>query len=311
MSATIAVVGSLNEDLVISTARAPGIGETVLTHGHSTGLGGKGGNQAVAAARLGGDVIMVARVGEDEAGRRYVELLEREMIDTRAVSVDGETPTGLAVVVVEDTGDNRILVSAGSNGRLAPQHLGAARERIESAAVALAQLEVPLDVVVEAFRVCRGVRVLNAAPAMALPAKLLGEVDILVVNESELAAISGSAAPSTPQEAAAISAALPFAGTVITTLGHRGSVVQRPTGDWWHEPALSVCAVDTTAAGDAFCGALAQALATGLNLAEAVRRATTVSAVVVTRTGALSSLPTASDLNDFDKGDLHEAAHRL
>src|SRR5690606_9658062 len=107
VSGVIAVVGSLNEDLVVPAARAPRAGETVLTHGHSTGLGGKGGNQAVAAARLGGDVAMVARVGDDEAGRRYVELLDREGIDTRAVSVDEETPTGLAVVVVEDTGDNR------------------------------------------------------------------------------------------------------------------------------------------------------------------------------------------------------------
>ncbi|MPV36276.1 ribokinase [Georgenia subflava] len=291
----VAVVGSLNLDLVVSTAAVPVAGETILARGHRQGLGGKGGNQAVAAARLGAAVAMVARIGEDAAGSRYLDLLDREHVDRRAVT-SGAGETGLAVVLVEDTGENRILVSPGGNAALSPADVTAAGETVGAARVVLAQLEVPLATVTAAFRLATGTRILNAAPPTQLPAELLDVVDVLVVNETELAAVAGAPVPRDPAEAAEVAARTGCRGTVVVTLGERGSVARTPDGRWWHEPARPVTAVDTTAAGDAFCGALAVELGRGTPLDEALSRATLVGAVTVSRPGAIDSLPTAADL---------------
>lgn len=299
----LVVVGSLNADLVLTTPAMPEAGETLLVHGHRKGFGGKGGNQAVAAARLGAKTAMVGRVGDDQDGRRYRALLAVEKVDVEAVVVDPDLGTGLAVVLVEDHGENRILVSSGGNAALTARDIEADKDLVEDASVILAQLETSQEVAIAAFRRARGLRILNAAPPPAtLNPELIELTDILIVNEIELAAIAGSAPPRDPSEASDVAGRIKSGVTVVVTLGANGSIARLPDGTWWHEPAIPVAAVDTTAAGDAFCGALAVELGRGTALESALRQATEVSALTVTRHGAIDSLPTSTDLISFREG---------
>ncbi|MPV50681.1 ribokinase [Pseudactinotalea sp. HY160] len=296
MKPDVTVVGSLNGDLIVRVPTVPVGGETTLVHGHEQGLGGKGGNQAVAAARLNAAVAMVARVGDDDAGRRYLDLFDQELVDRQRVSVDSQHKSGLAVVLLEDSGQNRILVSPGANAALSPTDVSAAGQAIRDSRVVLAQLEVPIEAVVTAFQLAEGIRILNAAPAARLPSELLDLTDVLIVNETELAAVTRGEIPANPAQAAIAAAHTGCRGTVIVTLGVQGSIAHESDGRWWHEPARPVAAVDTTAAGDAFCGALAVELGKGAPLQQAMAHANLVSAVTVTRPGAISSLPTITDL---------------
>ncbi|TDE95006.1 ribokinase [Occultella glacieicola] len=295
----IAVVGSLNEDLVVEVVVAPAAGETVLARGHQRGLGGKGANQAVAAARLGGRVHLTGCVGDDAGGNEFRRRLAAERIDTTGIRVRDGGATGLAVIVVDRAGENRILVSAGSNATLGQGDLS--EGALATASVVLAQLEVPADAVLAAFRMAAGRRILNAAPAAPVSAELLELVDILVVNETELASITGRGIPESPHEALAQAGVVTGPETVVVTLGGSGCVVLT-SGESWHEPGRTVPVVDTTAAGDAFCGALAVRLSVGDDLRSAVRYATRVGAAVVTRRGAIDSLPTLTELDDPDEG---------
>ncbi|CAM3293366.1 ribokinase [Occultella aeris] len=295
----IAVVGSLNEDLVVQVSEAPSAGETVLARGHQRGLGGKGANQAVAAARLGGRVHLTGCLGDDAGGIEFRRRLAAERIDTTGIRVREGSATGLAVIVVDRAGENRILVSAGSNSTLGPGDLS---ERVlATASVVLAQLEVPATAVLTAFRMASGLRILNAAPAAPVSAELLELVDVLVVNETELASITGRGIPDGPDGALALAGVVTGPNAVVVTLGGAGCVV-RTAGESWHEPGHTVPVVDTTAAGDAFCGALAVRLCAGDDLRHAVRYATRVGAAVVTRRGAIDSLPTLTELDDPDEG---------
>jgi ribokinase len=292
--AKIVVVGSSNTDMVIKTARIPEPGETVLGGRFLMTAGGKGANQAVAAARLGAEVTFVARVGSDIFGEAAIRNFETDGIRTECVSRDEETPSGIALIFVDETGENAIAVAPGANARLTPEDVARAESRIAEADLLLLQLEVPLETVRTAIEIARryGRRVLlNPAPAQPVPEELLRQVDLLTPNETEAerllggrdAGLGGVAA--TAQELCNRGV-----GTVIVTMGKEGAFVVG-SGAEYHVPGRRMTAVDTTGAGDAFSGALACALAEGRDLRAAIDFAIAASALAVTRMGAQASLP--------------------
>jgi ribokinase len=293
-AAAVAVVGSLNLDLVVRVPRLPGPGETVVGGDVFRNPGGKGANQAVAAARLGRGVAMVGRVGDDQAGRELLASLAADGIDTAHVRVVDGVPSGTAFITVSEDGENQIVVSPGANARLTPEDVGLAGAALRAAAVTLLQLEIPLEAVAAAARMAGGRVVLNPAPVRALPEELLGGVDVLVPNRVELSQLADAPVPTTAEEAAGLADRLP-ARAVVVTLGADGALVVEH-GHASHVPAVPVRPVDTTAAGDAFCGGLADALAGGAALQDAARWAVRVAAAACARPGAQASLPTPSEV---------------
>lgn len=297
--AEIVVVGSLNIDLVVRVARLPQPGETVPGGDVQTIPGGKGANQAAAAARLGGQVALVGCVGNDAFGMRLIDNLAAQQVDTARVRVDDGAPTGMALILVDECGENSIVVSAGANGRLSRRDLDAAEALLARARLLLLQLEVPLDSVAYALALARrhGVQtVLNPAPAQALPRDLLAQVDCLVPNETEASQLTGMAVHD-PHSAAAAAQQLRSwgVGAVIVTLGGQGALLADGR-QVMHVPAPAVQVMDTTAAGDAFIGGLSVALVSGRPLEEAVRYAVCAGALAVTRFGAQTSLPSAEEV---------------
>jgi ribokinase len=290
----IAVVGSLNLDLVVRVPRLPGPGETVSGGDVFRNPGGKGANQAVAAARLGRAVAMVGCVGADPAGRELLGSLQADGVDTALIRVADGVPSGAAFITVSQDGENQIVVSPGANARLTADDVDAAGAALRAAAVTLLQLEVPLDAVAAAARAAGGRVVLNPAPVQALPEELLGEVDALVPNRVELAQLAAAPVPGTVEEAAGLAGRLP-ARAVVVTLGADGALVVTD-GRTRHVPAVRIRPVDTTAAGDAFCGGLADALAGGATLQDAARWAVRVAAAACMREGAQASLPTPGEV---------------
>ena len=295
MSFEIAVVGSLNLDTTLRVPRLPLPGETVLGTGRFSDTGGKGANQAVAAARLGRSVAMVGAVGDDDAGVALLRSLVEAGVDTSAVGVLDGIGSGMAVISVADTAENTIVVDPGANGALDPQQVRRAAEILSTAAVTLAQLEVPIGAVATAAVLTGGRFVLNPAPAGPIPADILERVSVLVPNASELGVLAGDAAPGGADEAARMAQAVRGPGAVVVTLGADGAVVVEGRRVV-HVPAPSVVAVDPTAAGDAFCGGLADGLVRGLDLVDAVRWAVRCGAVAATRWGAQASLPNRGDV---------------
>jgi ribokinase len=293
-AAAVAVVGSLNLDLVIRVPELPGPGETVSGGDLFRNPGGKGANQAVAAARLGRRVAMVGCVGDDDAGRDLLASLKADRVDSSRVRVVDGVPSGTAFIVVGEDGENQIVVSPGANARLTPDDVAAAAATLRSAAVTLLQLEVPLETVAAAAGTAGGRVVLNPAPVRALPDELLGRVDVLVPNRVELAQLAGGPVPTSVEEAARLAGGL-AARAVVVTLGADGALVVTD-GQASHVPAVPVRPVDTTAAGDAFCGGLADALAAGAGLQDAARRAVRVAAAACLRPGAQASLPGPAEL---------------
>lgn len=297
--APIAVVGSLNMDLVVRAPRFPRPGETLIGGPFQTARGGKGANQAVAAARTGGQVRMVGRVGADDFGESLLAGLARDGVDHRRVKRDLDSASGTATIIVDQLGQNCIVVAPGANARLTVEDVDAAEADIAAARVLLLQLESPLIAVSHAARLARlhGVHVLlNPAPAQPLPPELLASVDILTPNESETASLTGlPVATRADLESAARALQRMGPPVIILTLGERGALLAR--GDQTdHFPAFAVTPVDTTAAGDAFVGALAVALAEGRPLPEAVRWGNAAGALATTRPGAQPSLPTRADV---------------
>jgi ribokinase len=290
----IAVVGSLNLDLVVRVPRLPGPGETVSGGDVFRNPGGKGANQAVAAARLGRRVAMVGCVGDDQAGRDLLASLAADRVNTSYVRVVDGVSSGAAFITVSEDGENQIVVSPGANARLTTEDVHAAGAALRMAAVTLMQLEIPLEAVAAAARTAGGRVVLNPAPAQALPEELLREVDVLVPNRVELAQLAAAPVPGTVAEAAALAQRLPV-HAVVVTLGTDGALIVEH-GHANHVPAVPVRTVDTTAAGDAFCGGLADALAAGAALEDAARWAVRVAAAACTRPGAQASLPTPAEV---------------
>jgi ribokinase len=294
----VAVVGSLNLDLVVQVPHHPRPGETVLGSSETRHPGGKGANQAVAAARLGQQVAMIGCVGNDASGRYLASALAEAGVDVAAVGVSDTHPTGVAYITVDDTGENTIVVSQGANLTLTPAAIATSSDVLAAAAVTLLQLEVPLDAVAAAATTATGTVVLNPAPATELPESLRAHVDVLVPNESELALLAGAAeADVRPDIATMTTRARSIAGpgVVVVTMGGDGALIAAATTAT-HVPAHPVEPVDTTAAGDSFCGALADALARGRGLGDAVRWATRAAAITVTRPGAQPALPTRAEL---------------
>lgn len=301
----VVVVGSANADLAVRVPRLPLPGETVLGSDLATLAGGKGANQAVAAHRLGADTVLVAAVGDDRFGDDVRASLTREGLPSDHLVRVGGVATGVALIVVDVVGENTVVVAPGANELLDEHALRGVPAVLDPDAVLVLQLEIPLAACLAAARDARraGARVvLNAAPLPeavdARLADLLREVDVLVVNEGEAARLGGHTGE--PVDWLAAAAGLCDLGpkTCVVTLGARGAVRADAAESVAHA-AFSVDAVDTTGAGDAFCGALAAALAAGTSLDQAVRRACAAGAVATTRMGAQSAMPTASELDAF------------
>jgi ribokinase len=298
----ILVVGSSNTDMVVKAERLPGPGETVLGGAFIMAAGGKGANQAVAAARLGAEVVFVAKVGEDIFGKQAVESFKREGIDTSYVVVDSGNPSGVALIAVDARGENCIVVAPGANGNLLYEDLATAEEKIKNAAWVLMQLEIPLKTVEYVVGMAAGYGVpviLNPAPACVLPDDLLRKVAILTPNHKEAEMLGG--VPIVDKCSAERAAAV-LAGkgvqTVIITLGTDGALVLDGGVFLW-VAAPAVTAVDTTAAGDVFSGALAVALSEGRSIKDSVGFACAAAALSVTRMGAQSSAPTRDEVDGF------------
>ncbi|TQN41047.1 ribokinase [Blastococcus colisei] len=287
------VVGSLNEDVLVAVGRLPGGGETVIGRSATLAPGGKGANQAAAAGLLGPGVHMVGRVGEDPAGDRQLAALASSRVDVSGVHRTPGVPTGSATIPVEEgTGENLIVVVPGANAELTPDDVDV--DPVHRADVLLLQLEVPMDTVYAAAAAAGGRVVLTPAPPQPLPEELLALVDVLVPNEHELVQLTGATAGArTPVELVALARSI-FGPVVVVTLGARGALVVRRDGSpALLQPPPPVTAVDTTGAGDCFCGALAQALATDRDLPAAVRFAVTAAALSTTGPGARGALPDA------------------
>lgn len=257
--------------------------------------GGKGANQAVAAARLGADVTFVSRLGRDSFGEMALAACQDEQINTEFISYDGQTASGVALIMVDDMGENVIAVAGGANNTLAPNHVYAAEPTIQEADCVLLQLEIPLETVQTAVSLANKHNVpviLNPAPAMALPASLLQAIDILTPNETE-AAILGLIDSNAGDDIQNVKQA--GIQTIIITLGSKGALlVQNHIKR--HIPAYPIDVVDTTAAGDAFNGALAVALANGRSLSDAIDFANAAGALAASKAGAQTSLPTLEEV---------------
>ncbi|MFO2465668.1 ribokinase [Pseudomonas sp. 15FMM2] len=302
MQAKVVVVGSLNMDLVTRASRLPRAGETLVGQSFFTVAGGKGANQAVASARLGGDVAMIGCVGSDAYGAELRGALQVEGIDCQAVSqVDGSS--GVALIVVDDSSQNAIVIVAGSNGQLTPAVVQSFDSVLQSADVVVCQLEVPMATVGYTLKRSRELGktvILNPAPASGpLPEDWYAAIDYLIPNESEASALSGVMVDSL--ETAKVAAAQLIkagAGKVIVTLGAQGALFADGRS-FEHLPAPKVKAVDTTAAGDTFVGGFAAALANGKSEAEAIRFGQVAAALSVTRAGAQPSIPSLNDVQGY------------
>ncbi|WP_256009852.1 ribokinase [Desertivirga xinjiangensis] len=300
---SIVVVGSSNTDMVVKTERFPVPGETVLGGDFFMNPGGKGANQAVAAARLGGNVVFICKVGDDLFGSQSLELFRREGINTTHILSDGNIPSGVALITVDAFAENSIVVAPGANAALNPGDIRKKSEVITNAAFVLIQLEIPMDTVSYVIRTAseNGVKVvLNPAPAGVLPEDLYRHVSILTPNEKEASMLSGVTVKNleTAKEAAGI---IHNKGVhvVIVTMGSKGALVSSD-GRFVHVPAPVVKAVDTTAAGDVFNGALVVALSEGKELVAAVEFACKASAVSVTKKGAQLSAPVRDEIKDLN-----------
>lgn len=300
----IVVVGSCNTDMVVKAVRIPAPGETVLGGAFVMAAGGKGANQAVAAARLGAEVTLVARLGADPLGDEAVAGYRRDSILTDLIVRDPDRPTGVALIIVDARGENSITVALGANEALSPDDVDRAAGRIRAADAVVMQLEVPIATVERAAAIARAADVpviLDPAPAPdgGLPATLLRNVACLKPNETEAERLSGipvGDVASAERAARALQELGPR--TVIITLGSQGAVVVADAAVH-HVPACRVIAVDTTAAGDAFTGALAVAVGAGASFDEAVRQGAAAGALAATRVGAQPSLPTRAEWEAF------------
>lgn len=295
MTSQIVVVGSLNRDHVLQVGRVPRAGETVLAHATVSHRGGKGANQAVAAARLGASVAMVGKVGADAEGTSYLRALVAEGVDVDGVGVDIDAPTGQAFIILADDAENAIVVVPGANSTLTAADVSHSAAALEGAGVVLLQLEIPIDAVKAAAQLAGGTVILNPAPAREI-GRILDYVDVVVPNRGELARLVGGAEATHIDDVVDQARILARPGrAVVVTMGADGAALVTDETHL-HIDAPQVDPVDTTGAGDAFCGGLAEALARGEGIEAAVRWAVTVGAAATTRVGAQIGLPTRDDL---------------
>lgn len=298
--AKICVIGSANVDLIFRTQRLPQPGETLAGHSLLQCMGGKGANQAVAAARLGADVAFVARVGNDTFGLQAVQAYQADGIDTSYVQKDVNLPTGTAAILVDDQAENCIIVVGGANQALTTQDIQNASLAIEQADLVLCQLETPVQASIEAFRIARAAgvtTVLTPAPVASVTEELLSLCDVCVPNMTEIAALVNRSVESRDDaELAANLLRQRGVQRVVLTMGKEGALVVDEAGATFIPP-YQVKAIDTTGAGDVFTAALAVSLAEGLDICDAARRASLVAAISVTRRGTQTSFPTLNEVN--------------
>lgn len=302
----VAVVGSANVDLVLRAERMPIKGETLIGDAYDIFTGGKGFNQAAAAARLGADVTLIAKIGDDPFADILRTAMDTENINTEFVKADPETGTGVATIVVEPDGKNSIIVVPRANMRLTPADVDVAQNSIAEADILLLQLETPIDTSKHAIEIAKAnetIVILDPAPARPLPANLLSQVDILKPNEVEAGVLSGRAV-TTQEDGVAVAKALQSQiasdglSAVVLTLGEQGVLTYTQT-EMTHIPAIAVDVVDTTGAGDAFSGALATTLAEDRELIEAVKFANAAGAAAVTTLGATPSMPKREKIEEI------------
>jgi ribokinase len=299
----IVVVGSCNTDMVIKADRLPIPGETILGGTFFMNPGGKGANQAVAASRLGGNVTLISKTGNDVFGKQSVMLYAAENIKTDFIFSDPKHPSGVALITVDSYGENCIVVASGANAYLIPSDIDKASAEIESSDLVLMQLEIPIETVeyVAEMSTKKGIKViLNPAPARALSNSLLKNLYIIIPNKSEAEILSGikvSDIESAKQAADIISAK--GVDIVVITLGSQGALI-KDYNEYHFVEALKVDAVDTTAAGDTFCGSVCVGLSEGKTILDSVKMAARAAALTVTRMGAQTSIPYRSELSSFD-----------
>ncbi len=297
----VVVVGSLNIDLVTSVEKTVRLGETVFGNGLSKLEGGKGANQAVAIAKLGGDVSMVGMVGEDTFGQMLKNSLEKNGVNTEYVGVTSNAPTGTALIMIDSSGDNSIVVISGANFELKGSDIK--EKMFAEAGFVLSQFEVPYDTVLKSFEIAKrvgAVTILNPAPARAITDELLINTDIIIPNQTEFELITGIK-PLTYTEIKKGAKILFEKGVseVIVTLGGDGAVYISRSGTSYKTAAYRVEVKDTTAAGDSFIGGLITKLSSGEAVEEAIEYGIKVGAVTVTRIGAQASLPTSKEIEAF------------
>jgi ribokinase len=300
----ILVVGSSNTDLIIKVPEIPRPGETVLGGEFYTFPGGKGANQAVAAARGGGDVVFIASVGDDSYGAESVKGYKLDNINTENIKICKNTPSGVAMITISDQGENAITVASGANAKLKPEDLDEAEEAFDEAEYMLVQLETPMATVQKAMALCREFDtrvILNPAPAADLPDDIVSQTDIITPNETEAERLTGVAVSN---ESDALKAAHILhnrgVNTVIITMGAEGAFLSdKPSGTSAMIPGFLVDAVDTTAAGDTFNGQLAVSLAEGMEMKMAIRSAHAAAALSVQKLGAQASVPRREETDYF------------
>jgi ribokinase len=299
----IVVLGSLNMDLVVQAKRLPVGGETILGEAFHEIAGGKGANQAVAMARLGASVKMIGRVGKDGFGNTLMSTLNKDGIDTTGIKTIDGISTGVALITLQSSGENSIIVVPGANGKLMPEDLEEVKEDIMQAETFVTQLETPIQTVKAALKIAKkggAFTILNPAPAQFLDQEILENVDLLTPNETELALLSGL--PTTNLEEVTLAAkALMKQGvkTLVVTLGSEGALYLNVAGAVVKQDAFKVVPVDTTAAGDSFTGGLAVALTNDKAIEEALVFASQVGALTVQKLGAQSSLPYLAEVEKF------------
>lgn len=298
----IVVVGSANTDMVVKTVQMPRPGETVLGGKFLMTQGGKGANQAVAAAKLDGDVAFVGKVGDDVFGGNTLESLRKYDVDVSGVGVEADTPSGVALITVDASGENSIVVAPGANAMLAPYDVTNATDLIDNAEIVLLQLEIPMETVAYAAMLAksRGKKVvLNPAPAPKSPLSddLLSSVDVIVPNETETEILTGIRLTDDKESWNDAAKAFHSKGIkeVGITLGSKGALYSDGNGIV-EIPAFKVKAVDTTAAGDTFCGALCVALTEGCTMDAAITFANKAASIAVTRVGAQRSCPVRKEV---------------
>jgi ribokinase len=298
----VTIVGSFNMDLSVRTPRMPVPGETLLGGPFTTGPGGKGANQAVAAARLGADVSMLVKLGQDVFGNQAAENLIREGINPETILRTDQTHTGVAFIIVDNTGENLIVVAGGANNQITPEDVERARTTLTSADILLTQLEIPMETVAYAVKIAHdaGVKVvLNPAPGQPLSPDLLQRIDILTPNETEAQTITGLPVTNVAEaEEAGRHLLRSGVKAAVITLGSKGSLVVTAEGSTL-VPGRSVKVVDTTGAGDAFSGALVVALGEGKGLVEAAAFANAAAALQVTKPGTSPAMPYRDEVLAF------------
>lgn len=294
MDKNIIVVGSSNTDMVINADHLPVPGETIMGGSFMMNFGGKGANQAVAAARLNGNVHFIAKIGKDLFGKRSIEQYEDEGIHVEQIYSDPVLPSGVALIIVDANGENSIVVASGANSSLSPEDIKKAHSVIEKGDIMLIQLEIPIETVEYAAHLAKekGIKViLNPAPARALSDRLLKNLYMIIPNETEAEILSGVKVTDweSAQKAADIIHAK-GANIVVITLGSKGALIKEE-GQYHKVPVPKMKAIDTTAAGDTFCGAVCVALTENMSVLDAVKFANKCASITVTRMGAQSSLP--------------------